>query len=267
MSHWLIPGPVHFLALLALLTVRAWWPRPASLPGPGGRHRRAGPWVRWGLLGALAAAWIAATPGFAELALRRLEGPPVDVAAAAAAQSPDPSTVIVVLASGEMSGRGHPVQVRLDIHGTERVRAAVALWQRTGGLLVMAGGPGAGPSDSLAGAMARLAGDLGVPSSSMRLATGSTNTREDLESVLTAVGATSLGGSPWLVTSALHMPRALATAQAIGLTPRPFPCDYRRIRAMRVRTWLPDPQAARRLQPVLHELGGLAVYRWRGWVE
>lgn len=267
MTHWLVPGPLHLLLALGALLAWSWRPAPTLRSAlSGGRlagPRRAPASTRMLLAAAFALAWIAATPGFAELALRRLEGSPAEAAAALADARPDPSALVVVLASGEMTGPDGEPDVRLDIHGVERVRAAVSLWRRTGGRLLVTGGPGFGDRDSLAGAMAALARDLGVPDDAIVRSPGSHTTHQDLLFAAERIRATD--GPRWLVTSALHMPRAMAVARAQRLGLRPLPCDYRQIRDMGWRSWWPDAQAARRLQPVLHELLGGVAYRWRGW--
>jgi uncharacterized SAM-binding protein YcdF (DUF218 family) len=212
-----------------------------------------------------ALAWVAATPGFAELGLRALEGPlPGSSSHDSATPARDETTLIVVLASGEMLAPTGQPEARLDIHGVERLRAAVALWRRTGGRLLMTGGPGLGADDSLASRLAELAVDLGVPSQAIDRSPGSRTTREDLLMLRDRIAGRA--GPRWLVTSASHMPRALAVAQRAGLGLEPWRADYRQIRQMTWRSWWPDPQAHQRAVPVLHEWIGLWVYRWRGWV-
>jgi uncharacterized SAM-binding protein YcdF (DUF218 family) len=254
-TAWLIPGPVHAVAALAVLTIAAF---------RSGRRSRLRRW-RWPCALLLALAWIGATPGFAELGLRALEGaPPADHRAATTPPAArDGGALIMVLASGEMHAPTGEAEVRLDIHGVERVRAAVALWRQTGGRLLMTGGPGLGPDDSLAGGMARLAIDLGVPAEAVDRSPGSLTTQQDIACEHELIAAHR--GPRWLVTSASHMPRALATARRAGLDLEPWPTDYRQIRRMTWRSWWPDPQAHERAVPVLHEWIGWAVYRLRGW--
>jgi uncharacterized SAM-binding protein YcdF (DUF218 family) len=69
-----------------------------------------------------------------------------------------------------------------------------------------------------------------------------------------------------LVTSALHMRRALAAFRAEGVEAIPSPCDA--LATARPRRgpldWLPRPEALQRTHDALWELLGLAAYRVTG---
>jgi len=69
---------------------------------------------------------------------------------------------------------------------------------------------------------------------------------------------------PWLlVTSAWHMPRALATFRAAGWNVTPYPVDYRTgIRTPWTEYSLVD--SPRRWRIALHEWAGLLAYRLAG---
>ncbi len=72
------------------------------------------------------------------------------------------------------------------------------------------------------------------------------------------------GGAWLLVTSALHMPRAVATFRTLGANVVPFPVDYRSTGDM---SWRFDPRLGRRLAEldrVVREWGALWVYRRSG---
>jgi uncharacterized SAM-binding protein YcdF (DUF218 family) len=187
----------------------------------------------------------------------------------------DERTLILVLGSGEMHAPDGQAEVRLNVQALERLQQGVALWRRTGGRLVLTGGPGPGVGTppaassnvSIAQAMAAWALELGVPAASLVLVSDSRNTGEDLAGAKRLLGPQwSEPGRPrWLVTSALHMPRSLATAQRLGMEVTPLKADYRQIRRLTIASWWPDPKAARRWLPVVHEVVGLLAYRWRGW--
>lgn len=72
-------------------------------------------------------------------------------------------------------------------------------------------------------------------------------------------------GSTWLlVTSALHMPRALGTFRTLGWPMTPVPVDYRTTRMV---TWRFDPRVGARLAEldrVVREWGAYLVYRATG---
>lgn len=71
-----------------------------------------------------------------------------------------------------------------------------------------------------------------------------------------------------LVTSAFHMPRALATFRTAGIDAVPSPssysiADYTRPRIL---DWVPSVGNLVRMQAVIHENLGILVYRYRGWI-
>ena len=72
-----------------------------------------------------------------------------------------------------------------------------------------------------------------------------------------------------LVTSALHMPRAVAVFAAQGITVVPISCDYEAYGVPAVRgdfSPFPRQNRFRILSLYLHEKIGWWVYRARGWV-
>ena len=73
-------------------------------------------------------------------------------------------------------------------------------------------------------------------------------------------------GPVLLVTSALHMPRALATFRAAGVDAIPAATDFEVMPRPRVLLdWLPDAEALAASTRALKEYLGLWVYRYRGW--
>jgi uncharacterized SAM-binding protein YcdF (DUF218 family) len=75
-------------------------------------------------------------------------------------------------------------------------------------------------------------------------------------------------GRVLLVTSALHMRRALATCRSAGLDAVPAPTDYAVVdgRGDDPLRYVPTPTALNTNHQVLRELLGYAVYRFRGWI-
>ena len=246
----LLPGPIYLVLILVILAVLA-YVRPAC-----GLRR-----FRHVLLALACWSWLASTPVLANLLVRSLEGPP---AATVETVEHNPETVIVVLASGEVWLRGGMRQTRLDINGWERVEAAVSLWRRTGGRIVMAGGPhDIDAALSFAGVMASVAQSMGVPKEAIIVSPRSARTYEDLLHAKHAVDGSP--GPVWLVTSAMHMNRALAVAQHLGWEVRPWRCDYRQNESPTWRAWLPNNGGPRLFADALHEMIGLYYYKLRGW--
>src|SRR5262249_37539358 len=105
----------------------------------------------------------------------------------------------------------------------------------------------------------------GVPASAVRVETKSRNTSENLAFSREIV--TPFGDHVWLVTSALHMRRAMAVAHKLGIKARPYPCDYRGLPMLHWYAWLPNSGGAAMFADALHEWLGLAYYRTKGYAD
>jgi uncharacterized SAM-binding protein YcdF (DUF218 family) len=107
---------------------------------------------------------------------------------------------------------------------------------------------------------------LGVPKGAIRLTEKVVNTAE--ESI--AVGR-MLGGLPGprkiilLVTSAIHMPRALMLFQRTGLQVIPYPVDFvvDQHEPLSLLSFLPAADALQHSERAIHEMIGFAYYRFR----
>jgi uncharacterized SAM-binding protein YcdF (DUF218 family) len=106
---------------------------------------------------------------------------------------------------------------------------------------------------------------LGVPADRILLESTSRITRD--QAVLTAAMLRNLGvRSLVLVTSDVHMRRALATFRHEGLEPVPAvardPLDSQWVGL----EWLPTQEGMEFAQEIAHEYIGLAWYKLRGWI-
>lgn len=106
----------------------------------------------------------------------------------------------------------------------------------------------------------------GVPDAAILVESQSQNTHENAafsKPVLAAKGARQL----LLVTSAYHMPRAMAIFRREGLQVTPVPTDYQT--GWGEADWLfqlvPDADALAHSKGAIREWIGLTVYRLRGW--
>ena len=143
----------------------------------------------------------------------------------------------------------------------ERLTMAVSLWQRHPALrLVFSGGEGelfgTGPSE--AERAQRFFDSLGVPRTALTLETRSHTTYEN------ALFTRELPGvapqQRWLLlTSAWHIPRALATFRKAGWNVTPYPVDFRTAGSTPLTVYnLAD--GAERWELLLHECIGIASY-------
>lgn len=208
------------------------------------------------LCGALAFAWLwlAATPAFAGRLLETLQHlPPLP------ACGPLPAADAIVVLSAESdpiaAEYGHPVAGPV---GMQRLRYAAWLQRRTSLPLLVSGGS-CGADWSLAGTMADAAEDEFAVAVRWR-EQRSTDTWENAvysaallrdEEVRTVL----------LVTSAWHMPRAVACFEAQGLEVIPAPTGFRVPSDFDATHWLPQWEGLRDSSLALHELAGHA-YAW-----
>lgn len=103
---------------------------------------------------------------------------------------------------------------------------------------------------------------LGVPARRIHIVRGTFNTCENAA----GIAARRLQGQLLLVTSAMHMPRAVACFRAHGLAPLPYPVDYRNAAIRRAGDlFQPDLLGNMdRAGTALHEWLGLVLYRLQG---
>lgn len=230
-------------------------------------RRRAGMAVAVLSLGGL---WAFSTPWVAWALAMPLESrhPPVPAAA-----SPVADAVLVL--GGAMEAPLPPEQPHIGFGAAaDRVWHAAALYRAGKARWVLAiGGNRPGYEDVApeAEAMAEVLRALGVPASALRLEGRSRNTRENAANSLVLVrqvGAKRV----LLVTSALHMPRALAVFQGVfagsGVTIIPAATDAEALgdEPWGWAAWLPDTKSLEWSSRAVKEFLGLAqVGMTTGW--
>jgi len=127
------------------------------------------------------------------------------------------------------------------------------------------GGGGAKDAESVHAA-ALLAG-WGVPASAILTETGSVNTYENAVYTELMLDQHQLK-SVLLVTSAMHMPRALATFRSAGVDATPAATDFEASGPgpAGLAAWMASPASLDVSTRVLKEYVGRLVYRNRGWI-
>lgn len=157
------------------------------------------------------------------------------------------------------------------LYGAQLYQAGKAPW------LVLSGGRIAwmGGGQSEAADMADLARRLGIPASAILLDTESFNTYQNAVNVRRILAEKGVQQF-LLVTSAMHMPRAMLIFQRQGLDPIAAPTDFLYTDADRalgrtqpqafLLSWLPDADALAKTTRALKEYIGIAVYRGLGWL-
>lgn len=213
---------------------------------------------------ALAIFWLSAMPIFANWLVGTLERqyPPNSAAL--------PKAELAIVLGGAVSApkAPHPTPELYD--ASDRVWYAAHLY-RSGHVKRMVVVGGQLPWEQAAQPEGEVIRDmlvtLGVPSEAIMVGTSSRNTYENATEA-----ASILRGIPLdrvlLVTSAAHMPRALAIFRKAGFPVEPAPCDFRasdRLTGTAL-DWLPQASAFAMTSGALREWIGYYAYKWRGWL-
>ncbi len=168
---------------------------------------------------------------------------------------------IVVLSGGHLPRKKLPLSSRPGESTLVRTLEGILLHRRHPGTRLFFSGGRSGSGPSAAETMADLALALGVLPKHIRIDPVSKDTKDQAKH-LSAV----LGKAPFfLVTSAAHMPRAVALFQKQGTRPLPAPTGFMST-ARRFRLTLPDAKALRRTEFAFHEYLGLLWARFRGQI-
>ena len=169
-------------------------------------------------------------------------------------------SVIVVLAGG-MSGSPKTVEdySRLQEHSLRRTFEGVKLAQRIeGSRLLLAGGSGGRVRE--ADLMGALATALGFPADRLTLERESRTTFESAREIAGLMPPAKATGSMYLVTSAFHMPRALAVFHRQGLAVCAHPVDHSWVDPGWHGMLIPQISALRKTTVVFHEWVGYLWY-------
>ncbi len=244
MLEYLLLSPLTLGLLVALVLWLVWRRLPRVL-------RYAGLVLELVLLVAMA-------PVGANLLVRVIESrvPPVSTC------GPPVPTVIVLLSGGvDRPARSPDDYAALTLSSVRRLFAAVNLWRKTpDARLVIAGGDAHGTAESLV--LASLAERLGVPAAAISTETKSRTTWENARNL--AQEAPRLPGRIWLVSSALHLPRARLAFQVFGFEPCDWPSGSIYIPpGFGIGYYFPQSSSLAKSEQALHELVGGWVYAWR----
>ena len=215
-------------------------------------------WLRRLAIGGGAAAAVLMTPFIANALVRSIESATPSATACAAATP----AYLVVLAGGiDREPVGDEDTGALSANSFRRLIAGVARQREQGPdahLLLVGGGPFAISESRL---MRQLALQWGVPASALTIEQDSTTTWESARHLA------ALSPAPphrfWLVTSALHMPRALFAFRAAGFEPCPLSSGSVYLAPGELGYFLPQTSALRKSEWAIHELLGMAAYRLR----
>lgn len=169
--------------------------------------------------------------------------------------------MVVVLGGGVDQDADGDELTRMHEPTLRRVLHAVHVWQAApDASLLLSGGVGGRVRE--ADLMAMFARQLGVPSQQLRIERESRNTIESawhVAPLLRHLGVTR----PYLVTSAVHMPRASAAFAAAGFPTCPLITEPPTTKPLWMYSLVPQVGALRKSTRVWREVGGLAVQSMR----
>jgi uncharacterized SAM-binding protein YcdF (DUF218 family) len=160
---------------------------------------------------------------------------------------------IVVLSCGMRLNKAVPPTSQLDESSALRVAEGIRLFHLMSGspALIMTG---SGPWEDLGSRMAAFAESLGVPSGKLIPENHARDTYGNAMGVRPLVK-----NQPFLlVTSAVHLPRAMLIFQKLGMKPIPAPGDFRYSSYYFFRDFLPAGCNLTSMEAVIHEYLGLA---------
>jgi len=240
----LLLSPLGLGILLALVMLIAW--------------RRMPRWLRAMLIVLEVMALVACCPVGANALVWLIESrvPHTETCA-----TPLPATVVVLSGGLEGPPRNADDFASLDPDSVQRMLAAVALWKRMpSATFVIAGG---GPFEvKESEVLSHLAEQLGVPAASIVREGESQTTWENAQQLRTL--QPPLPDRIWLVSSAIHLPRALTSFRAAGFDPCIHVSDRDYLSLQGIGYFLPQSSALRKSEMAIHELLGQALYAFYG---
>lgn len=199
---------------------------------------------------------VAMTPLGANTLVRLVESRAPSRACAA-----EPPMTIVVLSGGfqrePLSATDFSAE---NSQSLDRLFAGAALWKRTPGahLVIAGGGDGAIAESEV---MARLAEQLGVPAQAIGTERRSHSTWENAQNL--AALKPPLPARITLVSSALHLPRALIAFRAAGFQPCAWSSGSMYLPPGGLGYFVPQSSSLLKTEAAIHELAGAAYYAWR----
>ena len=207
------------------------------------------------------------SPYFSDYLVRKLEHqyPVIPV------ETVKPASIVVVLGGSINMPYGNRLEVEMS-EASDRILHGFRLYQAGKARhILLAGGniDGAIWKRSEALYLADLLQEWGVPKTDVLIEANSQTTYENGINTAAFLEETGRSGeSVLLVTSAIHMPRAVAVFEAAGVKVVPMPTDISvlDVRYDGLASWLPTIGAMAAADRAMREYIGLVVYWLRGWI-
>lgn len=234
--------------------------------------RRRPRWSAAGIFAAVLLLVVSSNSAVASTVMRSLEWRHLPI-------SPLPQAEAIVVLGGSIKSQ-EPPRPWIDVmeQGDRVLHGAMLYLDQKAPLLILSGGRitwGQAQDRSEADDMAELAVALGVPQTDIVIEPSSLNTHQNAINVKAILDEHNLQ-QILLVTSALHMPRALAVFRKLGIVVIPAPTDFHVTQEAfnsAHNTWqgallelIPETENLHNFTRSLKEYIGIGVYRLRGWL-
>jgi len=182
---------------------------------------------------------------------------------ASACTAPAPDAIVVLGGGAERRPRSSDDYAALHLASLRRLFAGVALWRHMpDARLVIAGGSRGHIPEAVL--LANLAGQMGVPTKAIEIEGRSRNTWENARNV--AMLSPPVPQRIWLVTSPMHLPRALGAFRAWGFQPCAWPeGPIKGASGLEPGFVIPTGDSVQKTTVALHELLGGMEYAWLEW--
>lgn len=238
-------SPLTYVLLLAFLLALSWRRLPQWL-------RVAGVIIEMALLSLMA-------PVGANVLVRIAE---VRGSVANTCAAPLPTTIVLLDGGTDRRPHGPDDFAALSDSSLRRLLAAVDLWRRTPNARLVISGGGSGVPHSIL--LRGLAERMDVPGHAIEIEDKSLTTWEN--ALYTSRLSPVVPRHVWLVTSALHMPRALAAFRAWGFDACAWPSGSMYVPfGFNLGYFVPQSSALEKADAAIHELVGRVVYRGIEW--
>ena len=171
---------------------------------------------------------------------------------------------VVVLSSGHIVDESLPVTSQISQGSLVRLAEGIRLHRELPGSRLLLSGGGIARGGTEAGTLAKVAGALGLDPASLVLETESLDTKDQARLIQELVGQDTF----LLVTSAYHMPRAVALFRGRGMHPIPAPTGHLTSRQGPLLPYnlLPNVTGLYKAERSVHEYLGLLWARLRGQI-
>lgn len=209
--------------------------------------------------------WLLATPWTSHNLQSLIESQAGEVSAESL-----PITDAIVVLGGTLSPPASPAREANLSAAVDRLVYATKLYRLGKSPTILISGGNATSAETMDAESihaAALLRDWGIPADAILTETESVNTYENAVYTKLMLDQHDLK-SVLLVTSALHMPRALATFESAGVQAIPAATDFesRLPMASGMEAWIAEPAALEGTTRALKEYFGRLVYRQRGWI-